>query len=119
MVKFLGRCDAGGLRTTAPSTPGRLGWTHVNGVVVLHFSDVDCGQVRGFLEPGLARLLPGGREAAFGRALGRVLAHELVHIFAQTARHGSGVCQAAFTVDDLLVSRPRLEKRDSAALVAH
>jgi hypothetical protein len=38
------------------------------------------------------------------RALGRVIAHEIYHILAQTTEHDeSGVAKAAFSLEDLMV----------------
>jgi len=42
--------------------------------------------------------------------MGRVLAHEIYHIFANTQRHGSGVSKAAYSVEDLLNGVLRLDK---------
>jgi hypothetical protein len=53
----------------------------------------------------------------FGRALGRVLAHELYHIFANTTRHGSdGVGREYYNVEDLLAAGFQFETRELLAL---
>ncbi len=54
----------------------------------------------------------------YGRAVGRVLAHELYHIFANTQHHGSGVGKAAYTVDNLLGTVFQFDEKESAALLA-
>jgi hypothetical protein len=119
VARFLGRCDAGELTSHATS-PGPLGWTHVSDGAILHFTDVDCGRLRDFLESGMLHVRLQDRDAVFGRAMGRVLAHEIYHIFANTQRHGSGLSKAAYSVDDLLYGVLRLDKlgmeRISAAL---
>jgi hypothetical protein len=56
---------------------------------ILPFSDVDCDRIRSFVRQGLMAKDRDDREEAFGRSVGRVLAHDLYHIFANTARHGS------------------------------
>ena len=57
------------------------------------------------------------REEAYGRALGRVLAHELYHIFANTAAHSSsGAGKSKFTVQELLSPEFVFEGRESPAL---
>jgi hypothetical protein len=51
----------------------------------------------------LRTVSPDDREEAFGRAVGRVVAHELYHIFANTQKHGSvGVAKESYTVQDLM-----------------
>jgi hypothetical protein len=76
VVKFQGRCD--------PSGPGirmargrALGWTHVSDGAILPFSDIDCDGIREFTQFGLQAIDGKERAEAYGRALGRVLAHEL------------------------------------------
>ena len=116
VVTFKGRCDVGGL-VARNGNPGALGWTHVSDGTILPFSDVDCDRIRGFVQRELLAVHPDDREAAFGRALGRVVAHELYHIFANTARHGSdGVAKAAYTVQELLSDDFQFEVRESQAL---
>jgi len=118
VLTFKGRCDVTGLlpRTT---NPGALGWTHVSDGVILPFSDIDCDHVRGFLQKQLLQQPVQEREPAFGRALGRVVAHELYHIFANTHKHGSeGVGKPAYTVKELLDDAFRFEDREGDALRA-
>ena len=116
VVKFKGRCDVANLDTHAPM-PGALGWTHVSDGVVLPFSDVDCGRIRAFIQMGLLGFPAKAREEVFGRAVGRVLAHELYHIFAKTAHHGTnGVAKASYSVHDLLSDDFAFEEQESTAL---
>lgn len=116
MVNFKGRCDIGGLAASLTRSTA-LGWTHVSDGVILPFSDVDCDRIRAFVQKGLLSLPRKDREATFGRAMGRVLAHELYHVFANTARHGScGVGKASYSVEDLLSPQFRFEERESRAL---
>jgi hypothetical protein len=111
VVTFLGRCDAGELQPHR-ADPGPLGWTHISDGAILHFTDVNCNRLRDFLERGMLHVRLPERDAAFGRALGRILAHEMYHIFANTQRHGTGVSKAAYSVDDLLWGVLRLDKLD-------
>ena len=102
VVSFKGRCDVDGL-VPASVMPGALGWTHISNGAVLPFSDVDCDAVRGFLQEGLLGYPVEAREAMYGRALARVLAHELYHVVARTTEHGEcGIGKSGFTVADLL-----------------
>jgi hypothetical protein len=116
VINFKGRCDVGGL-FPRHANPGPLGWTHISDGVILPFADVDCEAVRGFLQRQLLEMRPGERARTFGRALGRVLAHELYHIFANTTRHGSdGVGREFYSVQDLLSAAFQFEARESLAL---
>jgi len=116
VLNFKGRCDAGDLAPQR-SDPGALGWTHVSDGVILPFSDVDCGRVRSFVQRDLLGFRAGERDAVFGRAIARVVAHELYHIFANTPRHGScGVGKAAYTVQELLSGDFQFEEREYQAL---
>ena len=116
MITFRGRCDAAGLIPHS-SNPGPLGWTHVSNGVILPFAEVDCQGIRGFIQKELLAIPAEDREEAYGRALGRVLAHELHHIFANTVAHNSsGVGKSRYTVRELLCPEFRFEDRESPAL---
>ncbi len=102
VVTFKGRCNVEGL-TLKEIHPGALGWTHVSDGAILPFSEIDCDRIRLFLQKELLYHKPAEREEIFGRALARVVAHELYHIFANTHHHGAdGVAKAAYTVQELL-----------------
>ena len=117
VVKFLGRCDSVGPASPRPLKAGALGWTHVSDGSILPFSDVDCDGIRQFLRAGLLGVDARQRVEAYGRAVGRVLAHELYHIFANTARHGStGVGKAMYSVQDLLSPDFHFEEHESEVL---
>lgn len=116
VISFKGRCDVAGLLPHA-AIPGALGWTHISNGAILPFSDVDCDGIRAFLQRGLLAIHAGDREDAFGRALARVLAHELYHIFADTTHHGvCGIGKESYTVHDLLIPDFRFEDKESKAL---
>ena len=116
VITFKGTCSTANLVPHA-SNPGALGWTHVSDGIILPFSDVDCDRIRTFMQRELLYLDPGVRNELFGRAVGRVLAHELYHIFANTSQHGScGVGKAAYSVQELLSNDFRFEDRESKAL---
>jgi hypothetical protein len=118
VLTFRGHCD---VEVMAAARAGRqigaLGWTHVSDGTILPFSEVDCDGVRRFLSDALLTLRPPDRGIAYGRALGRVIAHELYHIFADTKHHGScGVAKEAFSVSDLLSNDFHFLERESQAL---
>jgi len=116
VVKFLGRCDAEGL-TMKTEHPGALGWTHVSDGVILPFADVDCDRVRVFVQKELMFIHASEREQVYGRAIARVMAHELYHIFTQTAHHSSeGVGKSAFTVQELLSDDFQFQGKEASML---
>jgi hypothetical protein len=116
VVTFKGRCDAAGLSTRG-RFEGALGWTHVSDGQILPFTDISCDRIRQFTQPGLLAVGPDDRAAKFGRALGRVLAHELYHIFANTTRHGAiGVAKESYSMQDLLADDFQFQARESRML---
>jgi hypothetical protein len=116
VLTFKGRCDSASL-SLKEGHPGALGWTHVSDGAILPFSDIECDRIRLFVQKELLYVRPAQREAAFGRALGRVVAHELYHIFANTNHHGSdGVAKAAYSVQELLSDEFQFEEREGNAL---
>ncbi|MDR3704220.1 MAG: hypothetical protein P4L56_31520 [Candidatus Sulfopaludibacter sp.] len=116
VITFKGRCDLNHLALHGTHS-GPLGWTHISEGAILPFADIDCDGIRSFVQGGLLGVRAELREAMFGRALGRVLAHELYHIFANTQHHGSGVGKAAYTVANLLDENFQFDEKESAALL--
>src|ERR1017187_1278765 len=102
VAHFEARCDVDGL-VMRKNQPGSLGWTEISDGTILPFTHVDCERVRTFLQIALLGYHPRDRERAYGRALGRVLAHELYHVFGDTPRHAArGVAKENYSVEDLL-----------------
>jgi len=80
-----------------------LGQTHIADGNVLPFADVLCDAVRQFVVPDLKGAGRRDRDRLFGRALGRVAAHELYHILLRTTEHAhTGISRAAQSVPELL-----------------
>jgi hypothetical protein len=119
VIHFKGNCDISDLEA-ADAFPGPLGWTHISDGEILPFSDVNCDGIRLFLQRDLLKLPEKDRPAAYGRAIARVVAHELYHIFAKTTKHGArGLGKAACSAQELLRTRFEFEKRESDVLRAH
>jgi hypothetical protein len=94
---FQGSCSATEPMAKGPSAGlMSLGDTSVSGTEVLPFFQINC--------PQLVRMLTNeDSQALMGRALARVIAHELYHIIGRTPVHrNSGIAKAAFSVSDLL-----------------
>jgi hypothetical protein len=116
VITFQGRCDLAGM-TAQAKFAGALGWTHLSDGEILPFTDVSCDRVRSFVQRQLVVVHPDERAALYGRALGRVLAHELYHIFANTTRHASwGVAKECYTVQDLLNDQFQFQEKESRLL---
>lgn len=116
VIRFTGRCDVQDV-TNRDARPGALGWTYLSDDAILPFSDIDCDSLRAFLQPGLVTEPKEERAEAFGRALGRVLAHELYHIFADTTRHSSrGIAKPSYTWQELLSTDFQFAEKDSEEL---
>jgi hypothetical protein len=117
VVTFRGECEATDAEFPIMPIPGALGWTHISDGAILPFSEIDCDGIRRFLHLDLVRLRQQERDAAYGRAVGRVLAHELYHIFANTQAHGSeGIAKRSYTARELISPALQFEERESDAL---
>ena len=102
VISFKGRCDTVSLEPRR-SSPGALAWTHISDGQILPFIDVDCEKTRQFLQLGLLRFDGGLRDGILGRALARLVAHEMYHVFAETTHHGKeGVAEPSCTATELL-----------------
>jgi len=101
VVSFQGTCRSDQL--LPEESPMRaLGWTHITDGQVLPFSEVDCDRIRGLMTSPLAAAGPGERARLLGRAMARVLAHELYHFFTNTTNHAhSGIAKACYTGAEL------------------
>jgi hypothetical protein len=83
----------------------------VNGKV-LPMADVLCDAVHQLVDRDLRAAQAGEREELLGRALGRVLAHELYHIVLRTTDHASsGLSRSMLTSAELLAPRNVFDER--------
>jgi hypothetical protein len=80
---------------------------------VLPFSEIDCDRVRRLVQPRLTAKNPLDTARLYGRALGRVLGHELYHILASTTRHArSGLAKPLLNPRELTEERLDFEHRE-------
>jgi hypothetical protein len=117
VVKFNGSCSGvlppfSGVQDSAPVS---LADTKVSDGQVLHFTEVHCDELRRYLSSNAAPLSESGRDLLYGRALGRIVSHEMWHILAGTEKHASGgVARACHSRQDLVqpvfVFDPKEEK---------
>jgi hypothetical protein len=70
---------------------------------ILPFISLDCRALNDLLGVPIAQLPAGQRDLAYGRAMARLLAHELYHFLTQTTDHTkSGIAKAKVSAADLL-----------------
>jgi hypothetical protein len=101
VVSLKGKCSL--TDPCPPTAHGPFGWTHITDNEILPFCDIDCDRVRSIMGSSLRCLSRAQQHRIFGRALGRVLAHELYHILAGTREHArTGVAKAYLSVRELL-----------------
>lgn len=109
-VRLLGSCT-GDLEVH--SKRGPLGWTKVINGRILPFVELDCDRVRATILPDISGEEQTLREVALGRALARVLAHELRHVLARTLdHHDHGLAGVSLSSRDLLYGTHTLTAED-------
>jgi hypothetical protein len=105
LIELHGYCGVGsGEAATEPQdAAASLAYSYVSGGRVLPFSTVNCGNLTRVIAPGLTGTPQFRRDYLYGRAVARLLAHELYHILANTVGHGrEGIAQSAFSARNLL-----------------
>ena len=112
VVQLHGSCEGSGSAVSSA-----LASTHISNDVVLPFVEVHCDRVARLLAASIASEAPYRRNLLVGRALARVLAHEIYHVLGQVQHHQeSGLAKARFSARDLIASEFRFH--EAAALVA-
>ena len=83
-----------------------LGQTQIVDGIVLPIADLQCDSVRKLIDRDLRVAPASGQDELLGRALGRVMAHELYHVLLRTRAHGhSGLARPAQNSAELLAPR--------------
>lgn len=114
VVNLAGKCTVpmSPLPGAAPPDDNQpsLASTAVQDGAVLPFSRIDCTELSRMLSGVFSSEAPARRTYLYGRAMGRLLAHELYHILAQTRDHASaGIGKPCFTAADLVTDRFEFE----------
>jgi len=112
LVRFKGRCilDPG---RYSEDEGGPLAFTYVTDGIVLPFSEVDCDRVTASVRSAMWGGDYENADTLLGRALGRVLVHELVHILAGDGMHGhTGIAKRALTGAELISRSLELSPED-------
>lgn len=117
LLRFRGSCRASNLAPLLDER-GPFAWSHTSEGLILPFADVACDNVRRAVEEALFGGEKARRDELFGRALGRVVAHELYHIIGGVHTHGKkGVAQAALSGRELIADRMTLEPEDARRMM--
>ena len=118
IIQMRGQCRAtADLHKTASLEGEPLGQTHMVDGNVLPFADLLCDAVHRLVDLDLRRVRSSQREELLGRALGRVLAHELYHILARSTGHGSrGLGRSEQTSAELLAPGNSFTESDERRL---
>ena len=112
VVKFRGACKIDPA-ADGDAQPGPLAFTHRSDGAILPFSEVACDRVRSTLLRALPGQNHGHSEIVYGRAMARVLAHELYHVLAGTESHSrQGLTQRALSGAELAADQLDLDPNE-------
>lgn len=116
VVQFKGTCEA----EAAPyvyDERGPMAFTYSSDGNVQPFAQVSCAQVAASVRSAMCGDEFQRADVLFGRALGRVLVHELVHILTGSGEHGrEGVQRSALSGKELISGSLLLSPADLARL---
>ena len=117
VVRFRGVCRINAF-PLLPRVNGPLASTHSTDGKVLPFIDVECDRVRACVRSAAVGKRGASPDQLFGRALARVVAHELYHVMANTARHGlTGIAQRTLSGSELIADRLEFHPDDLNRLI--
>ncbi|HAX42935.1 MAG TPA: hypothetical protein DCY80_10315 [Solibacterales bacterium] len=102
MIRLAGTCSTHA-QTPDPPHPGPLGITHISDGHILPFVEADCGRI--LLAATRLRNHPFRLSAHnFGRALARVIAHEIGHVLSESEEHDHhGLSKASLSPAELFL----------------
>jgi len=112
VIELKGVCEApepgAGLAPLMAGTS--LASTAVADGKVLPYSQLECGNLSKLIGPSIASEPTRKREFLYGRAMGRLVAHELFHVLIGTRDHDDGgVAKRAFSAKDILADHFEFE----------
>jgi hypothetical protein len=119
MVRLRGECrvEAPAARRGLQINSEPLGQTQVVEGKVLPMADIRCDAVRRVIDRELRAAHPEQKEELLGRALGRVVAHELYHILLRSTDHGrDGLARPAQSSSDLLAEHSSFAEKQAKEL---
>jgi len=105
VIELTGTC-APAERSGGAVDVDRLAYTVEDHGKILPFVSVDCTALQQILASDLGREPRARRDVLYGRAMGRLVAHEMYHIESQTRGHSrDGVAEAAVSSRELVAER--------------
>lgn len=113
VFKLKGNCSMNALPVGALSDErGPLAMTYSVDGEVLPFGEIECDHVRDAIERSLGPGNPEAHQTAFGRALARVMAHEMYHMLTKSAKHTkNGVTRESLSGRELAQDRLTLDEK--------
>lgn len=118
IVRFKGRCVLEPIPILYDER-GPYAFTYSSGGEVLPFTEIDCDRVTASVQSAMWGDDFARRDYLMGRALGRVLAHEFVHVLTRSGMHATeGVEQTALSGKDLVGAPLKLSRADLQRLKA-
>jgi hypothetical protein len=114
VVRFKGDCHCG---PGAPASDGPLGHTHVTDGAILPFVELNCPKLAGFVWPEVRRRRA-FEPVAMGRAMARVIGHELYHVLSGTVGHGRrGIAKAMLSAEELTRTDFRFDRAEATLIL--
>jgi hypothetical protein len=111
LIRFTGHCAF--QPTSAVPERGALGFSYIVDGGVQPFGEIDCDRVAGVLNSAISANDYLRSDQLLGRALGRILAHEVVHMLSSSAAHAhDGVAYKELSGRMLIAPVLRLQARD-------
>lgn len=99
---FRGDCSVDAMANLGTIPARTLAESAVSDGRILPYFQLDCTRILRTLAPTLQHLSVPFRAEIFGRALARVMAHEIYHILSQTKDHDtSGLAKSQLSLEDL------------------
>jgi hypothetical protein len=112
LVRFKGKCVLDPVGYLYDER-GPMAFTYSTDGAVQPFSEVACDKVTSAVRSAMSGGDFANADVLLGRALGRVLAHEVVHILSKSGTHGrSGVAKTALSGSQLIAPELRLGPED-------
>ena len=112
LVRFKGKCVLDPVGYLYDER-GPMAFTYSTDGAVQPFSEVACDKVTSAVRSAMSGSDFANADVLLGRALGRVLAHEVVHMLSKSGAHGhTGVARTALSGSQLIAPELRLEPED-------
>lgn len=119
VIRFRGTCRMD-IQPVLLDERGPLAFTHSSDGHILPFTEVECDRIRLSVRSAMLGIDRPRADLLLGRALGRVVAHEIFHIVGGTRKHGQeGVAKTALSGRQLIAEKLALHPDDVDRLHTH